>query len=319
MFNYSDFFSKLNINADYKNDFLKKIEYRLNIKNFDEFLYFNNIFAQFPQIKPSILEFEQVIKIGSANDITQSEKKIIFDLLKKLMPWRKGPFDLFGIGVDAEWQSSMKWDRVSKNISSLEGRNVMDIGCGNGYYIFRMKNAGARIVLGVDPFMLFVFQFFAFHQYVSDNSFTVIPVSSEEIPKTEYFDTVFSMGVLSHRMSPLDHLKELFYFLRDDGELVLETLIFDSSNEDILFPKDRYAKMRNIWFIPSIKMLTLWLKRIGFKNIRHDNIVKTTQIEQRKTNWMDFESLDQFVDSKNTMKTIEGYQSPSRIIFIANK
>ena len=140
----------------------------------------------------------------------------------------------------------------------------------------------------------------------------------EEFPQsTHYFDTVLSMGVLYHRRSPLDHLIELRDSLRNGGELVLETLVIDGELGEVLVPEKRYAKMRNIWFIPSILTLESWMKRIGLKNVRLINVTRTNFDEQRKTRWMTFESLPDFLDPKNPDLTIEGYPAPKRAIFIS--
>ena len=49
----------------------------------------------------------------------------------------------------------------------------------------------------------------------------------QELPALRAFDTVFSMGVLYHRKSPIEHIEQLRNQLKDDGELVLETLVID--------------------------------------------------------------------------------------------
>ena len=63
--------------------------------------------------------------------------------LHALQPWRKGPFSLFGVQIDTEWRSDWKWNRVAPHLSPLAGRRVLDVGCGNGYYGWRMCAAGA--------------------------------------------------------------------------------------------------------------------------------------------------------------------------------
>ena len=86
---------------------------------------------------------------------------------------------------------------------------------------------------------------------------------------------------------------------------------------EVLVPEGRYAKMRNVWFIPSELTLQSWLKRIGFQNIRCIDTKVTTTEEQRKTSWMEYESLEDFLDPEDSTKTIEGHPAPRRAIFIA--
>ena len=239
--------------------------------------------------------------------------------LKRLMPWRKGPWHLLGVDIDAEWRSHWKWQRLHTHITPLQQRRVLDIGCGNGYYLFRMLGEGARLALGVDPAQLFLYQFLGVQKLVPSNNAFVLPLQSANLPPFNYFDTVFSMGVLYHRRSPMDHLAELFSFLRPGGELVLETLVVPGDELTSLVPPDRYAKMINVWFLPGIPALELWLHRIGFINVRVVDTCRTTTEEQRKTTWMTFESLKDFLHPEDPTRTIEGFPAPARAILIATK
>jgi len=240
-------------------------------------------------------------------------------VLTELMPWRKGPFQFGDTFVDTEWRSDWKWQRIFPHLSDLKGRSVLDIGCGNGYHLFRMLGAGASLALGIDPTILFNYQFALLQRLSAENAAYLLPLRGEHLPAFNCFDTVFSLGVLYHRRSPLDHLQELKGFLRPGGELVLETLVVDGNQSTVLMPEDRYAKMANVWFIPSTLMLETMLRRVGFKKIRTVDVTMTTTQEQRSTPWMNFQSLPDFLDVQDQTKTIEGYQSPTRAIVIAEK
>jgi tRNA (mo5U34)-methyltransferase len=239
--------------------------------------------------------------------------------LHQLHPWRKGPYRLFGIDIDTEWRSDWKWDRVQPHLSPLADRKVLDVGSGNGYHGWRMQGEGAEFVLGIDPTILFVMQYQMIRKYIGQTNHYVVPAGIEHLPKDlGFFDTVFSMGVLYHRRSPIDHLLELRDCLRPGGELVLETLIIDGDLGQVLMPESRYAKMRNVWFLPSIDTMLLWLQRSGFHNARCVDVNVTSVEEQRVTEWMSFESLADFLDPEDNSKTIEGYPAPKRAVFIAN-
>jgi tRNA (mo5U34)-methyltransferase len=148
----------------------------------------------------------------------------------------------------------------------------------------------------------------------------VVPITDIELPvKIEAFDVVFSMGVLYHRTSPIDHLQTMCGTLRGGGQLVLETLVIDSGRAEVLVPENRYAKMRNVWFIPSPEMLIRWLRRTGYANISIVDISTTTTAEQRQTPWMKFESLADFLDPTDPKRTLEGYPSPTRAVVTAHK
>ncbi len=259
------------------------------------------------------------VKIGSRDDLSVHERTSLESQLMSLSPWRKGPFELFGVTVDAEWRSDWKWRRIAKHLSSLKNRTVLDVGCGNGYYCWRMLGAGAKLVVGIDPMLLHVVQFHFIRKLYGDPPpLYVLPLGIEDLPYgLKLFDSVFSMGVLYHRRSPIDHLLELRDCLIPGGELILETLIIDGGAKEALVPEDRYAKMRNVWFLPSCPALLSWLKRCGFKNVRLVDVTPTTVQEQRSTTWMTFQSLQDYLNPQDSRFTSEGYPAPKRAIIIA--
>jgi len=275
-----------------------------------------------PSLKPEAVDLSaDAIKIGCGGQLDDEAQAQLKNNLKVLMPWRKGPFDLFGLHIDTEWHSDWKWDRLEKSLSPLEGRRILDVGCGNGYHLWRMAAHNPELVLGVDPGLKYVYQFEVMRRFVkkvreNDNTF-LLPFGIEDVPQLKAFDTVFSMGVFYHRKSPIDHLFELRDCLRSGGELVLETLIIDGKNGEVLLPDDRYAQMRNVWFLPSVPTLESWMKRCGYKNIRVVDESITTIEEQRQTEWMNFHSLEQYLDPDDHSKTIEGYPAPKRVVIMA--
>lgn len=240
------------------------------------------------------------------------------DNLRRLMPWRKGPFRIFGVDVDSEWRSNWKWERVAPYIQPLAGRRVLDVGCGNGYYLWRMLDAGAEAVVGIEPHLLNVAQFAVMQRYAQGLPLTVLPMQLEEHPtNSRLYDTVFSMGVLYHRKSPAEHILLCKSCLREGGELVLETLVVEGDANTVLLPGERYAKMRNVWHIPSVDHLIRLLQRCGFKNPRLVNLNRTSPEEQRRTSWMNFESLEDFLDPADPGRTVEGHPAPLRAIILA--
>jgi tRNA (mo5U34)-methyltransferase len=249
-------------------------------------------------------------------DAQQDLKQTLLDL----HPWRKGPFELFGIHIDTEWRSDWKWDRLQQQIQPLHDRRVLDVGCGSGYHCWRMLGDGAREVIGIDPTPLFVVQFWALQKYLRQPGAWVLPLGIEQVPaKLEAFDTVFSMGVLYHRRSPMDHLQELKDCLRPGGELVLETLVIEGGAGATLVPEGRYARMGNVWFLPSCDTLLGWLRKLGFVDSQLVDEAVTSTDEQRSTEWMTFHSLVNFLDPEDCSKSIEGYPAPRRAVVTARK
>ncbi|MDQ6982559.1 MAG: tRNA 5-methoxyuridine(34)/uridine 5-oxyacetic acid(34) synthase CmoB [Mariprofundus sp.] len=275
-------------------------------------------FNALPDVTPSEIRLNApVVKIGGAAD-TSIPATVLESALKQMHPWRKGPFELFGIHIDTEWHSDWKWDRLKDAISPLQGRAVLDVGCGSGYHLWRMLGAEAELVIGIDPTALFSMQFAALKRYQPDAAVFFLPIGIETMPAAMgCFDSVFSMGILYHRRSPIGHLIELKELLHCGGELVLDTLVIEGNEQSCLIPHRRYAKMRNVWFIPSVNMLKLWLKRAGFKDIKLVDVSPTSTEEQRSTEWMTFESLADFLDPHDSSRTIEGYPTPVRAILTA--
>ena len=239
--------------------------------------------------------------------------------LKQLMPWRKGPYQFNEFNLDSEWRGDMKWDRIAPHIQSLQNKIVLDVGAGNGYFSYLMSLAGAKIVLGLEPFLLFNYQFKAIRSLLDNPpNACVLPLRLEQMPNQTLFDTIFSMGVLYHQKDHLLHLKQLRSLVKDSGELILETLIIDEKFGNSITPKDRYAKMRNVWCLPSVNTVHNWLKQTGFTTIDLVDTTKTTPEEQRATHWIgdNTQSLKDFLDPDDDNYTIEGLPAPLRATFI---
>lgn len=274
--------------------------------------------GRLPHRIPDKIDLQSSVDIGSGDELSSAERAEMVTQLQGLHPWRKGPFSLFGIDIDTEWRSDWKWRRLEEHISPLDGRKVIDIGSGNGYYGWRMLGHGARWVLGLDPFPVYVMQYHAFKRYLPDHANWVVPLGVEQLPAaSRLFDTLFSMGVLYHRRSPFDHLLTCRDALRSGGEFVLETLVIDGQAGEVLVPEKRYAQMRNVWFIPSCLTLESWLRKARFKDIRLVDVTPTTTDEQRTTEWMRFHSLANFLDPANPSRTVEGHPAPVRATLIA--
>ncbi|NLS11288.1 tRNA 5-methoxyuridine(34)/uridine 5-oxyacetic acid(34) synthase CmoB [Vibrio sp. SM6] len=273
-----------------------------------------------PSGAPDQVDLKHSVTIGNDTPFHPGEQKKLESLLRTFHPWRKGPYHVHGIHIDTEWRSDWKWDRLLPHIMPLHNRSVLDVGCGNGYHMWRMLGEGARLCVGIDPSHLFLIQFEAMRKLMGgDQRAHLLPLGIEQLPKLDAFDTVFSMGVLYHRRSPLDHLIQLKDQLVSGGELVLETLVIEGDETSVLVPFDRYAQMRNVYFFPSAKALKVWLEQVGFINVRIADENVTSVGEQRTTSWMTHNSLPDYLDPNDPSKTIEGYPAPRRAILIANK
>ncbi|HSD68247.1 MAG TPA: tRNA 5-methoxyuridine(34)/uridine 5-oxyacetic acid(34) synthase CmoB [Woeseiaceae bacterium] len=303
--------------AHWRTLLLQPVAARLREGVHGQLAHWNELLLKLPRIETGrpVLH-EPVVRVAAAAGDSRTAAALREQFLE-LSPWRKGPFHLCGVDIDSEWRSDLKWSRVAPAISPLEGRLVLDVGCGNGYYGLRMCGQGAAFVLGIDPTLLYLVQFRALQFYIRETAVQVLPLRLSELPLQSAFDTAFSMGVLYHQRDPLQHLQELHAVLRPGGELVLETLILPGDEVRASTPPDRYARMRNVWQLPTLPTLVNWLGESGFSDPRVADLSITSTDEQRPTDWMRFESLQQALDPENPELTVEGWPRPRRAVLVS--
>ena len=291
----------------------------LNPKRYGDLPSWMDHFHNLPKANPSHVEFSPELRIGKASDLSPENTAKLRAALEGLIPWRKGPMHLFDQFIDTEWRSDWKWDRVQEHLE-LKDKTILDVGCGNGYHMWRMLADSPKRILGIDPSPRFVVQFYMLKKYYEGSTpIDLLPIGIQDFPAAKLFDTVLSMGVLYHRKSPIDHLLDLMNQLKPGGQLLLETLVIEGDEKDILVPKGRYAKMPNVWFIPSVAALENWMSKTGFVDIQCVDESITSLEEQRATDWMKFHSLKDFLDPNNSDLTFEGYPRPRRAAILARK
>jgi len=263
------------------------------------------------------------IKIGDSieiilNNLSLEDEKYIYDTAKLIQPWRKGPFQISTTFIDSEWQSYIKYDLL-KPYFNITNKIVGDIGCNNGYYLFRMMAENPKKLVGFDPSSIPYCQFkFLEHFIQSGIKYELLGIEHVEFYEHK-FDILFCLGVLYHRPNPIGSLKSLYKGLNWGGELILDTFMIDGEDEICLTPKKRYSKIPNIYFIPTVNALKNWCYRAGFEEVEVLEISKTKLEEQRKTEWINTESLDDFLDNEDDSKTVEGYPAPKRVYIKALK
>jgi tRNA (mo5U34)-methyltransferase len=250
-------------------------------------------------------------------NLSKETTAVLQDQLMHLHPWRKGPFQIGDIRIDTEWHSDWKWQRLSKTLGTFNGQRVLDIGCGNGYFGWRMLGAGAKEVVGIDPTLLFCMQHQAIQKYFQEQRNWVLPLKVEEIPITTTFDRVLSMGVLYHRRAPQEHIDKVFALTEYGGQGIIETLVVETTES--LYPEDRYARMRNVWCVPTVDDLCSWMTKAGFSDIQVIDVCTTSFEEQRSTPWMHFESLVHSLNPKDQTLTVEGHPRPVRAMVVGSK
>lgn len=260
------------------------------------------------------------VTIGRAGELTEAERTSLHHTLKGFMPWRKGPFNIFGIEIDAEWRSQRKWQRLLPVLPDLSGQVVADIGCNNGYYMFRMVPHQPRLVLGFEPLLHHHFICRALNSMAGCANLRSELLGVEHMGLFEnFFDTVFMMGILYHRISPVEVLKDAHKSLKAGGTLIVESQAIPGREPVALFPETTYGKAPGTWFVPTGTCLVNWLKRAGFSQVELFCQHPMDDNEQRRTEWMTFESYRDFLDPADPGKTMEGYPAPWRVFVKAIK
>ncbi len=281
--------------------------------------WYNQLLKVFELDKTNLkVDYGDWFSIGKRENLTDSEFALIEETAKKLIPWRKGPFNIFGLEIDSEWQSNIKYNLI-RPYFNLKDKVVADIGCNNGYYMFRMLEDKPKRLIGFDPSPLTLHQFeFINHFVKSDIIYEMLGVEHLEFYNHK-FDFIFMLGVLYHRPDPVGTLKSLARGLNSKGEILIDTFMIDGEDEICLTPNKRYSKIPNIYFIPTIPALKNWCERAGFENIEVIATTITTNDEQRKTDWSFDQSLEDFLDPNDSTKTVEGYPAPKRVYLKARK
>jgi tRNA (mo5U34)-methyltransferase len=267
-----------------------------------------------PDIKVSKFDAStDIIQIGAAQDLNPQTKELIAQAIEAFVPWRKGPFDIFGEVIDAEWRSELKWNRVLPHLRPLKDKKVCDIGCNNGYFMYRMLPHEPRLVVGLEPESRNVLNFNFLQKYARAESLFFEPLGIEHMNLYPgFFDTVFCMGILYHHTDPVGLLKKIFGAMAKGGQLIVECQGIPGEEPLALMPENRYANARGFWWLPTRSCLEHWLKRSGFTKVETFADLVLTSEEQRRSSHAPINSLDDFLDKEDRSKTIEGYPAPRR-------
>lgn len=279
------------------------------------FLRFREPYEALHHLQARFTDFSKdAVTIGRADELGETDLCLVREAMRSFMPWRKGPFDVFGVEIDAEWQSWRKWNRLLPALPDLTGKVVADIGCNNGYYMFRMLEHKPRCVIGLEPFLQHYYCFKTLRRMAGANELSIELMGVEDIPLfPACFDVVFLMGIIYHRISPVEMLREIRSAMRPGGVLILESQAIPGEEPVALFPEERYAKVPGTYFVPTASCLRNWLIRTGFSEVEIFCSHPMSCEEQRKTAWMTFESYEDFLYPGNPTLTVEGYPAPLRV------
>jgi tRNA (mo5U34)-methyltransferase len=292
------------------------VNFRSNVQTLRDYL-----FKKY-QVEPTFQSGDTIL-INNEYTLEDEDLQKLRELIFTVRPWRIGPYQLFNVLIDSEWQSGKRWERMASFIPQFKSKCIADVGCNSGYFMFRSLKYEPEIILGIDPYDIFYHQFFLLksfcphfqstklcYELLGVNSLTSFP---------DNFDFVFYMGVIYHRRDPISTLVTIYNALKQGGSVLVETIALDTLEPVVLSPPGRYAKMRNVWFVPSETALFGWLKRSGFRDMKTVYSHYVSHDEQRKSEFSFDQSLTDYLDPEDTKKTIEGYQAPYKIGVLAYK
>jgi len=277
-----------------------------------------NLLSKIPSLEDA--ESDLLSGVNIKGKCNSSDEEEIENLLSELLPWRKGPFKINNIFVDSEWRSNLKWDRFLELDLDLKDKTIMDVGSGNGYYAFRMLGQEAEAILCLEPNLIHFSQFQAINHFIKTNKIRMLPERLEDLEMKEtHFDVVFSMGLLYHQRDPSKHLISLRDRMKEEGQLVIETVIASNEYGDYIEPKGPYASMPNVHFVHTDKGFVDLAEKEGLKVIDNSIEVQTTLNEQRQTKWMPFKSYESAVLETNQDITVENFPAPKRKFYVLRK
>ena len=271
-------------------------------------------------IQSNWFDFSDTVAIGRASELTAEQQQRFHQALQAFCPWKKGPFELFGVTIDAEWRSDWKWARILPHIHSLKNRRVADIGCHNGYFMFRMAHQEPECVIGFEPVAKHFWNFQLIQNIVQQEILAFELLGVEHIHfYPDFFDTIFCLGILYHHPDPIGLLCKMRQALAPKGEIVVDCQGIPGELPVALTPRKRYAQARGIWFLPTQSCLENWMARAGFTQIQCFFAEPLSVEEQRRTTWANVDSLQEFLAPNDSLLTVEGYPAPWRYYVTARK
>ena len=259
------------------------------------------------------------IKLNSVNTFTELAQAKINKIIEQLTPWRLGDYLIFNNLIKSEWNCDFRWKLIDKYIPFLNNKKVADIGANNGYFSFRLLEFNPSQLLCFEPNDLYNLQLYFIASLLKNNSIKIIKNGVENLINYDSsFDFILFMGVLYHRENPIETLKNIYFALKANGVAIVESICIEGDSDLVLFPYKSYAKMKNIWYIPSESVLKYWCEIAGFRYIQKIFNYYVTEDHQKKSEHSPNESLSDFL-SEDGLKTVEGYPPPYKVGYLCKK
>jgi 2-polyprenyl-3-methyl-5-hydroxy-6-metoxy-1,4-benzoquinol methylase len=114
---------------------------------------------------------------------------------------------------------------VDEHLGGLDGRTMLDIGCGTGEYLKAAKDRGMRVT-GID-----VDQSLADHIQLTLGAKVVVGLFSDDTFPKESFDLIVLSHVIEHVPEPVKLLRSIYRALKPGGLFLMATPDFDAFME----------------------------------------------------------------------------------------
>ncbi len=293
-----------------------------------------NLLTEMPAASLNVTD--TVLELGTASTTMHARRpwqRRLRALLKMLIPWRKGPYCIWGTFIVSEWQSHLKWTRMAPTLlAAVAGKRVIDIGANNGYFMLRLLPAQPAWVLGLEPTLHYAAQYDLLRVCLARGAQAAALLRQELVTAgyaalaylQQTADVILLLGILYHHRDPLGILRLVHGALRTGGRVLIdcqgitENAGTQSQQPLILVPEQRYGGKRGFWFLPTPAALYAWLRRTGFTRMETIYTGKLEVTEQRQTPWAPGPSFPEGLRA-GQQQTVEGYSSPLRTYVWAYK
>ena len=182
--------------------------------------------------------------------LNKQPRKFLRDLKNNHLIFKKGFLSKF-----LNWvYPNSAYDFLS-NISLTKHSSILDIGCGNGIFLYGLKSMGFKNIIGIDPFIKEDIEY--------KNKLQILKKSIFQI--NEKFDFIILNHSFEHMPNPHDVIETISKILNNKGICIIRTPIVNSYSWE--FYKEDWVQLdapRHL-IIHSLKSLKLIIEKYNMK------------------------------------------------------
>lgn len=132
--------------------------------------------------------------------------------------WNSFTFSQIDKETNTDESSVRLFSETSLSKESIEGKSIVEIGCGAGRFINIIKNYNPSIIIGIDASNSV--DSISKHLNLNDKNILIIQADIFNLPlRKRNFDHVFSIGVIHHTPNPYLAFKKISLLVKEGGEL----------------------------------------------------------------------------------------------------